>query len=63
MSNVMTELFREVERRIEARRNAARNVAAPLTFPGEKRRPKLPTWPQQKPHVPVTNHRLRESHL
>jgi hypothetical protein len=61
MSNVMTELFREVERRIEARRNAHHKV--PLAFPGEKRRPKLPTWPQQKPHLPVSDHRLRESHL
>jgi hypothetical protein len=61
MSNVMTDLFREVERRIEARRQAHGKV--PLIFPGENRRPKLPTWPQQRPHVPVTNHRLRESHL
>jgi hypothetical protein len=61
MSNVMTELFREVERRIEARKQAHGKV--PLAFPGEKRRPKLPTWPQQKPHVPVSDHRLRESHL
>jgi hypothetical protein len=61
MSNVMTELFREVERRVEARRQA--RGKAPLSFPGEKRRPKLPTWPQQKPYVPVSDHRLRESHL
>jgi hypothetical protein len=61
MSNVMTELFREVERRIELRRQA--RGKAPLSFPGEKRRPKLPTWPQQKPHVPVSDHRLRESQL
>ena len=61
MSNVVTELFREVERRIELRRQA--QGKAPLVFPGEKRRPKLPTWPQQKPHVPVSDHRLRESQL
>ena len=61
MSNVMTDLFREVERRIEARRNVRAKLL--LAFPGEKRRPKLPTWPQQKPHVPVSDHRLLESHL
>jgi hypothetical protein len=61
MSNAMTELLHEIERRIEARRN--KRLRKPLIFPGERRRAELPTWSQQKPYVPVTDHRLHESQL
>jgi len=63
MANVMTDLFREIERRIESRRQDRIGPAKPLTLPGEKRTPKLPTWSNPPPHRPEPYHHLRTSHL
>jgi hypothetical protein len=60
---MMTDLFREIEQRVEARRTARIRASVPLTFPGEKQRPKLTSLPKPKPHVPASEYRLRASHI
>jgi hypothetical protein len=57
----MTDLFREIERRVESRRTARLRAAFPLTFPGEKLRPKLPNWRKPEPYRPVMDYQLRSS--
>jgi hypothetical protein len=59
----MTDLFREIEQRVESRRTARSRAVVPLTFPGEKQRPKMPNWRKPEPHRPVVNYQLRSSHL
>lgn len=62
MANIMSDLFREIEKRIDGRRKV-RQPVPPLRFPGEKREPRLPSWPAAAPHVPASDYRLRASQL
>ena len=69
MANIMSDLLKEMKRRVEemerrvAHRTPRIQAKSALRFPREKQRPKLPTWPESKPHVPKPDHKLRESHL
>jgi hypothetical protein len=62
MSKRVTELIKQYQRRLILRRHA---IATPDPgFPAPKPKRKLePHRPDAKPHVPASDHRLRESHL
>jgi hypothetical protein len=62
MTNIISDVFRELERRRDARR-LAREMEKPVVFTGGKGRPRTPIWPKPKPYQPVSDYRLRSSHL
>ena len=55
MSNLVTERLRDYRRNLMARRLRAVKTKGPTPVP--------PPVPQTKPHLPVFDHKLRESHL